>query len=138
KHLKTWRLDGTARLFIEGFGSLLRFGGALLALGLLPALARRLRALLALRLLLLRRLFLLRVFLAHTSTTSPLDLKKRTRRPSSSFLTPTRSPFFVAGLKSATFEMRSGISFSTMPPVTPFIGFGRWCFFTRLAPSPTT
>src|SRR5687767_10124880 len=25
-----------------------------------------------------------------------------------------------------------------MPPVTPFIGFGRWCFFTLLAPSTST
>src|SRR6185295_6162750 len=25
-----------------------------------------------------------------------------------------------------------------MPPVIPFIGFGRWCFFTLLAPSTST
>src|SRR5581483_47434 len=46
---------------------------------------------------------LLRLFrFAHTSTTSPFDLKKRTRRPSSSVRYPTRSAFFVAGLNSAT------------------------------------
>src|SRR5215210_8682851 len=30
-----------------------------------------------------------------------------------------------------------GRSFSTMPPVMPFIGLGRWCFFTRFTPSTT-
>src|SRR5688572_25758651 len=34
--------------------------------------------------------------------------------------------------------MCRGISFSVMPPVTPFIGLGRWCFFTRFAPSTST
>src|SRR6478735_8868885 len=50
---------------------------------------------------------------------------------------PTRSPFWVAGLNNATLEMWIGRSLSTMPPVTPFIGFGRACFFTRLTPSTT-
>src|SRR5574343_314057 len=30
------------------------------------------------------------------------------------------------------------MSLSTMPPATPFIGFGRTCFFARLTPSTTT
>src|SRR5687767_7956158 len=51
---------------------------------------------------------------------------------------PTRSPFLVAGLKSATLDTCSGISLSMIPPVMPFIGIGRWCFFTRFAPSTST
>src|SRR4051812_36782250 len=31
-----------------------------------------------------------------------------------------------------------GRSLSTMPPVMPFMGLGRACFFTRLTPSTTT
>src|SRR5687768_16540876 len=49
-----------------------------------------------------------------------------------------RSPFLVAGLNSATLETWIGRSLSTMPPVCPFIGLGRWCFFTRFTPSTTT
>src|SRR5688572_24426573 len=49
-----------------------------------------------------------------------------------------RSAFLVAGLNRATFETWIGRSLSTMPPVTPFIGLGRWCFLTRLTPSTTT
>src|SRR5688572_5196422 len=51
---------------------------------------------------------------------------------------PTRSPFLVAGLNNATLETCSGISLSMIPPVMPFIGIGRWCFFTRFAPSTST
>src|SRR5438552_18050787 len=36
------------------------------------------------------------------------------------------------------FETWIGRSLSMMPPVWPFIGLGRWCFFTRLTPSTTT
>src|SRR5687768_17048200 len=49
-----------------------------------------------------------------------------------------RSAFLVAGLNSATLETWIGRSLSTMPPVCPFIGLGRWCFFTRFTPSTTT
>src|SRR5262245_38870401 len=51
---------------------------------------------------------------------------------------PARSAFFVAGLYNATFDRCSGISLSMIPPVTPYIGFGRWCFLTLLAPSTST
>src|SRR5690606_15451467 len=59
------------------------------------------------------------------SITSPLDLKNRTLRPSSRVRKPTRSALRVWGLKIATFETCSGISFSMIPPVRPRIGFGR-------------
>src|SRR5262245_48860796 len=72
------------------------------------------------------------------STISPFDLNTRTRRPSGIVFTPTRSAFLVCGLKSAMFETSIGISLSMMPPWMPFIGFGRWCFLTRLMPSTTT
>src|SRR5262245_25122158 len=72
------------------------------------------------------------------STISPFDLNTRTRRPSGMVFTPTRSAFLVCGLKSAMLETSIGISLSMMPPWMPFIGFGRWCFFTRLMPSTTT
>jgi hypothetical protein len=67
--------------------------------------------------------------------TSPFDLKNRTLRPSSSWRKPTRSALRVCGLKIATFEACSGISFSMIPPVIPRIGLGRWCFLTLFAPS---
>ena len=41
----------------------------------------------------------------HVSTTSLLDLKKRTLRPSASVRMPMRSPFFVTGFHTHTFEM---------------------------------
>src|SRR5574337_596787 len=63
-----------------------------------------------------------------TSTTSLLERKMRTLRPFSRVRTPTRSPFLVTGLNNITREMWIGISRSTMPPVTPALGFGRWCF----------
>src|SRR5580765_4652655 len=31
-----------------------------------------------------------------------------------------------------------GISFVTIPPCSPFIGLGRWCFFTWLMPATST
>src|SRR5262249_17821412 len=61
---------------------------------------------------------------AQASTTSLLDLKKRTLRPSASVRKPTRSPFFVAGFHSITFERSIAASFSTMPPCTLRCGFG--------------
>src|SRR5438552_2850529 len=33
--------------------------------------------------------------------------------------------------------MSIGMSLSTIPPVRPFMGLGRWCFLTRLTPSTT-
>src|SRR5690606_26952414 len=74
----------------------------------------------------------------YASTTSPFDLNTRTLRPSSRVLKPTRSAFWVALLNSATLEIWIGISFSMMPPVSPFIGFGLTCFLTRLMPATTT
>ena len=47
---------------------------------------------------------------------------------------PTRSAFCVTGLNSATLEMWIGMSLSTMPPCSPFIGLGRWFFFTWFTP----
>src|SRR5262245_51285801 len=70
-------------------------------------------------------------------TRAPLLLKTRTFLPSTS-LTPTRSPLLVAGLKCITFDWSIGIVLSMIPPVTPFIGFGRTCFLTTLMPSTTT
>src|SRR6185436_13499696 len=100
----------------------------------------RLRLLLLLGSALLLGLVLLRfVFLGHyASTCSSFALKMRTLRPSCSVFAPTRSAFLVAGLNSATFEIWIGRSLSTMPPVMPFIGFGRWCFLVRFTPSTTT
>src|SRR5882762_5756210 len=77
------------------------------------------------------------VLVDQASIISPLDLNTRTLRPSSISLKPIRSAFLVCGLNSATLEMSIGMSLSTMPPVRPFIGLGRWCFFTRLTPSTT-
>src|SRR5690606_17654039 len=50
------------------------------------------------------------------STASLLERNTRSRRPSSSTLMPTRSPFPEAGLNSITLEMWIGASRSTMPP----------------------
>src|SRR5260221_7027358 len=77
------------------------------------------------------------VLVNQASTISPLDLNTRTLRPSSISLKPIRSAFLVCGLNSATLEMSIGMSLSTMPPVKPFMGLGRWCFLTRLTPSTT-
>src|SRR5256885_9078476 len=49
-----------------------------------------------------------------------------------------RVTFLHAGLKSATAGTWIDSALSTMPPVCPFIGLGRWCFLTRLTPSTTT
>src|SRR5258705_10508165 len=49
-----------------------------------------------------------------------------------------RSAFVVIGFQIATFEMWIGMSFVTMPPCSPFIGLGRWCFFTWLMPATST
>src|SRR5690606_15595949 len=68
-------------------------------------------------------------------TCSPFDLKKRTLVPSWRNRKPTRSPLPVAGLKSMTFDWSIGMVLSTTPPVSPFMGFGRWCFLTMLTPS---
>src|SRR5690606_25283639 len=68
-------------------------------------------------------------------TCSPLDLKNRTLVPSWSERMPTPSPLPLAGLNSMTFDWSIGIVLSTTPPVSPFMGFGRWCFLTRLTPS---
>src|SRR6185436_19390914 len=57
---------------------------------------------------------------AYASTTSLLDLKKRTLRPSAN----ARSPFFVTGFHTATFETSMPASFSTIPPCTWRCGFG--------------
>src|SRR3954463_1783105 len=112
---------------------LLRLGSRLL---------RRRGRLVTLRALRLRlRVLLLVVFIlrhGYASTCSPLPLKTRTLRPSSRVFTPARSPFCVAGLKRAMLETWIGRSLSTMPPCSPFIGLGRWCFFTRFTPSTTT
>src|SRR5690606_15849553 len=62
--------------------------------------------------------------LTYASTASPLDLKTRILVPSSSTLKPTRSAFWVLGLKMATLEAWIAASFSTMPPATPSCGFG--------------
>src|ERR1700692_2184644 len=72
------------------------------------------------------------------STISLFDLNTRTLRPSSSALNPTRSPFWVAGLKINTFETCSGASRSMIPPWTPICGFVRWCFLDILSPSTRT
>ena len=50
----------------------------------------------------------------YASTTSLLDLKKRTLRPSVSVRKPTRSPFFVTGFHSITFDRSIELSFSTI------------------------
>src|SRR5450631_1273298 len=72
------------------------------------------------------------------SIISLFDLNILTLRPSSSCLNPMRSPFFVDGLNSATFEMCNGDSRSMMPPCCPILGFGRWCFFDMFSPSTRT
>src|SRR5258705_13822986 len=69
---------------------------------------------------------------------SPFDLKKRTLRPSWSVLRPMRSAFLVTGFQIAMFDAWIGMSFVTMPPCSPFIGLGRWCFFTWLMPATST
>ena len=51
---------------------------------------------------------------------------------------PTRSAFCVTGFHSTTLEMSSGMSLSTMPPCSPFIGLGRWFFFTWFTPPTMT
>jgi len=72
------------------------------------------------------------------STTSSVDLKYRTFRPSSIVLMPIRSPFPVIGLNNATFDTWTDASLSMMPPDVPFCGFGLVCRFTTLMPSTTT
>src|SRR3954470_22559284 len=131
RHLRRFRLrrrDG--RL---GGVLLRRFRLRLAGLGLRPGLALRLAP--ALRLF--RVLLLLVLCHGYASTCSPFPLKMRTLRPSSSVFTPVRSAFCVAGLKSAILATWIGRSLSTMPPVSPFIGLGRWFFFTRFTPSTT-
>src|SRR5678815_1857815 len=50
---------------------------------------------------------------------------------------PTRSAFFAATFQIATFEICSGISFSTMAAGIWRCGFGFWCFFALLTFSTT-
>ena len=50
---------------------------------------------------------------------------------------PILSPLLVVGLRTAKFEICIGISFVTIPPLRPFIGFGFSCFLTMLTPSTT-
>src|SRR6185369_8371473 len=78
------------------------------------------------------------IHLPQASTTSLLDLKKRTLRPSASVRNPTRSPFFVTGFHSATFERSMAASFSTMPPCTWRCGFGFVWRLIMFTPSTTT
>src|SRR5690606_25908137 len=58
------------------------------------------------------------------STASPLERNTRSLRPSSSTLTPTRSPLPEAGLNSITLEIWIGASRSITPPGWPACGFG--------------
>src|SRR5690606_37215083 len=75
---------------------------------------------------------------AHRSTT-PLHLTQyRTRRPSSSSRRPTRAGCPHSGQTSCTFEIASGASRSTIPPLMLRCGFGLVCRLTTLTPSTTT
>src|SRR5690606_18227478 len=82
-------------------------------------------------------------FIPQASSASPLERNTRIRRPSSSTLTPMRSPLPVAGLNGITLDTWIGASRSITPPGCPAWGLGlvwRLTMFTlaTITRSPST